>query len=69
MATAVALPAHIRAAVKAGRTITIKERGIAFARIVPVKRPSATALRRMCRRLNDLDKGDEWEQLVEWPAD
>ena len=67
MITTAALPADVRAAVKAGKTVTVNERGIAFARIVPVKRPSAVDLRQMCRRLNELDKSDDWERLVEWP--
>ena len=39
MATAAVLPADLRAAVKAGKTVTLNEGGKAFARVVPVKRP------------------------------
>ena len=66
MANATVLSAEIRAALKSGKTVTVKERGVVFARIVPVKRPSVIALRRMCRRLNELDKGDNWERFVDF---
>ena len=67
MTSAAVLPADIRAAVKAGKTVTLNEGGKAFARVVPVKRPSPAQLRRMCVRLNELDQGDDWESMVEWP--
>ena len=66
MANATVLPMEIRAVLKAGKTVSVKRRGVVVARIVPVNRPSVIALRRMCRRLNELDKGDNWERFVDF---
>ena len=67
MTSVAALPAEIRAALKAGKTVTLKEHGKAFARVVPVKRHSPADLRRMCLRLNEQGSGDDWQSFVEWP--
>jgi antitoxin (DNA-binding transcriptional repressor) of toxin-antitoxin stability system len=68
MTSVAELPEEVREAMRAGRTVAVRERGRTVARIVPVRRPSAADLKRMCARLNALDRNDDWERYAEWPS-
>jgi antitoxin (DNA-binding transcriptional repressor) of toxin-antitoxin stability system len=63
--TAAAVPT-IKAAIKAGRPLTLEVEGEPAARVQPIVKVTKKQAAQILREIAEADKGDDWADYVSW---